>query len=97
MASFINEFNKNIWLVFLGSKLATHQSLSLRDSTIASAVSKIQALTLSIPYRLQAMLLKFSLSAGDILCIVTFEENLLREDIEMRKLFQRHRDEIFEY
>ena len=45
---FINKFDKNIWLVFLSSKFATHQSLSLRDSTIASAVSKIQALTLKL-------------------------------------------------
>ena len=45
---FENKFDKNIWLVFLSSKFATYQYLSLRDSTIASAVSKIQALTLPI-------------------------------------------------
>ena len=46
--SFINEFNKNIWLIFLSFKFSSHQFLSWRDSTIASPVSKIQALTLDI-------------------------------------------------
>ena len=45
---FINKFEKNIWLVFLGSKFASNQFLSLRDSTIARTASKIQALRLGI-------------------------------------------------
>ena len=43
---FINKFDKNIWPVFLSLKFANNQFLSLRDSTIASLVSKIQALAL---------------------------------------------------
>ena len=44
----LNKFDKNIWLGFLSSTFATYQFLNLRDSTIASAISKIQALTLFI-------------------------------------------------
>ena len=45
---FTDKFGQNVWPVFLSSKIATYQFLSLRDSTITSPVSKTQALALTM-------------------------------------------------